>query len=170
MAIDPRHVGRRYGPFRTTVCAERIRDFATAVAGGVPGHFGTATGEPHPLTVDEQEAAKSRYGSLVAPPTFGVTFAMHPFALACADPEIGLDLVRLLHAEQEFEYHSVVRPGDVLTTTGEVVEVRSKGLLDFLTVQSETRNAAGELVLVGRWSAVVRNEAPPRSEAGPAKA
>jgi len=160
MAIDPRHVGRRYGPFRTTVCAERIRDFATAVAGGVPGHFGTSTGEPHPYFVDEEAAARSRYGSLVAPPTFGVTFAMHPFALACADPEIGLDLVHLLHAEQEFEYGSVVRPGDVLTTTGEVVEVRSKGPLDFMTVRSETRNQAGELVLSGRWSAVVRNPSP----------
>jgi acyl dehydratase len=156
MAIDSRHVGRRYGPYRSTVSAERIRDFATAIAGGVPGHFGTRSGEPHPWTVDEEAAARSPYGALVAPPTFGVTFAMHPFALACADPEIGLNLVRLLHAEQEFEYGAVVRPGDVLTTTGEIVEVRSKGPLDFMTVRSETRNQAGELVLVGRWSAVVR--------------
>ncbi len=156
MAIDPRHVGRRYGPFRTTVCAERIRDFAVTVAGGVPGHFGVADGEPHPWSVDEGAAARSPYGALVAPPTFGVTFAMHPFALACADPEIGLDLVRLLHAEQEFEYGAVVRPGDVLTTTGEVVEVRTKGQLDFMVVRSETRNQSGTLVLVGRWTAVVR--------------
>jgi acyl dehydratase len=157
MPIDPRHVGRRYGPFRTTVCAERIRDFATAVAGGVPGIFGSAGGDsPHPWTVDEEAARASPHGSLVAPPTFGVTFAMKPFALACGDPEIGLDLVRLLHAEQEFEYGAAVRPGDVLTTHGEVVEVRSKGSLDFLVVRSETRNQGGETVLVGRWTAVVR--------------
>ena len=157
MPIDPRHVGRRYGPFRHTVSAERIRDFAVAVAGGVPGHFGAASGDPHPWSVDEGAAALSPYGALVGPPTFGVTFAMDPFALACADPEIGLNLVRLLHAEQEFEHGRVVRPGDVLTTTGEVVEVHSKGPLDFMTVRSETRNQAGELVLVGRWTAVIRN-------------
>jgi len=157
MPIDTRHVGRRYGPFRTTVCAERIRDFATAVAGGVPGIFGAEGGDaPHPWTVDEEAARFSPHGSLVAPPTFGVTFAMKPFALACSDPEIGLDLVRLLHAEQEFEYGTAVRPGDVLTTHGEVVEVRSKGSLDFLVVRSETRNQGGEMVLVGRWTAVVR--------------
>ncbi|HVP67887.1 MAG TPA: MaoC family dehydratase N-terminal domain-containing protein [Anaeromyxobacteraceae bacterium] len=157
MPVDPRHVGRRYGPFHNTVCGERIRDFATVVAGGVPGHFGSASGEAHPYSVDEEAAARSRYGALVAPPTFGVTFAMRPFAEACVDPEIGIDLVRLLHAEQEFEHFSVVRPGDVLETTGEVVEIRSKGPLDFLTVRSETRNQAGALVLVGRWTAVVRN-------------
>jgi acyl dehydratase len=157
MPIDPRHVGRRYGPFRITVCAERIRDFAVAISGGTPGFFGGGPGEgAHPWTVDEDAAARSPHGALVAPPTFGVTFAMHPFALACGDPEIGLDLLRLLHAEQEFEYGAVVRPGDVLTTTGEVVEVRSRGSLDFMVVRSETTNQGGEQVLVGRWTAVVR--------------
>ena len=157
MGIDPRHVGRRYGPFRTTVCAERIRDFATVVAGGVPGIFGAEVGAaPHPWTFDEEAARASPHGALVAPPTFAVTFAMKPFALACGDPELGIDLVRLLHAEQEFEYGAPVRPGDVLTTHGEIAEVRSKGSLDFVVVRTETRNQGGEMVVVGRWTGVVR--------------
>jgi acyl dehydratase len=156
MPIDPRHVGRRYGPFRNTVCAEQIRAFAVAVSGGVPGHFGTARGDPHPWSVDEEAARRSPHGALVAPPTFGVTFAMKPFALACSDPDLGLDLLRLLHAEQEFEHGAPVRPGDELTTVGEIVEVRSRGPLDFLTVRSETVNHSGERVLVARWTAVIR--------------
>jgi acyl dehydratase len=156
MAIDVRHVGRRYGPFPITVCAEQIRAFALAVAGGVPGYFGSAQGEPHSPGVDEEAARRSPHGALVAPPTFGVTFAMRPFALACTDPELGLDLLRLLHAEQEFEHGAPVRPGDVLTTVGEIVAVRSRGLLDFLTVRTETVNQDGERVLVARWTAVIR--------------
>jgi acyl dehydratase len=156
MPIDPRHVGRRYGPFRNTVCADQIRAFAVAVSGGVPGYFGTARGDPHPWSVDEKEARRSPHGALVAPPTFGVTFAMKPFALACSDPELGLDLLRLLHAEQEFEHGAPVRPGDELTTVGEIVEVRSRGPLDFLTVRTETTSASGERVLVARWTAVIR--------------
>jgi acyl dehydratase len=144
MPVDPRHVGRRYGPFHKTVCAEQIRSFAIAVSGGVPGYFGNAKGDPPPG------------GGLVAPPTFGVTFAMEPFALACSDPELGLDLLRLLHAEQEFEHGAPVRPGDELTTEGEIVEVRSRGPLDFLTVRTETVNGSGERVLVARWTAVIR--------------
>ena len=157
MAMDPRHVGRRYGPFRNTVCADQIRAFAVAVSGGVPGYFGTARGDPHPWSVDEEEARRSTHGALVAPPTFGVTFAIRPFALACTDPELGLDLLRLLHAEQEFEHGAPVRPGDVLTTLGEIVDVRSRGSLDFLTVRTETVNQGGERVLVARWTAVIRN-------------
>jgi acyl dehydratase len=144
MPIDPRHVGRRYGPFRKTVCAEQIRSFAIVVSGGVPGYFGPSRADPAPR------------GTPVAPPTFGVTFAMEPFALACADPELGLDLLRLLHAEQEFEHGTPVRPGDELTTVGEIVEIRSRGPLDFLTVRSETVNGSGERVLVARWTAVIR--------------
>ena len=156
MAIDTRHVGRRYGPFRSTVGAEQIQAFALAVAGGVPGYFGSARGEPHPSSVDEEVARSSPHGALVAPPTFGVTFAMRPFALACTDPELGLDLLRLLHAEQEFEHGAPVRRGDVLTTVGEIVDVRSRGTLDFLTVRTETVNQGGERVLVARWTAVIR--------------
>jgi acyl dehydratase len=156
MPIDPRHVGRRYGPFRNTVCAEQIRAFAVAVSGGVPGYFGTARGDPHPWSVDEEAARRSPHGALVAPPTFGVTFAMKPFALACSDPELGLDLLRLLHAEQAFEHGAPVRPGDELTTVGEIVEVRSRGPLDFLTVRTETTSGTGERVLVARWTAVIR--------------
>jgi len=157
MAIDTRHVGRRYGPFRTTVCGERIRDFSVAVSGGTPGFFGTATGEgAHPWTVDEEAARRSPHGGLVAPPTFGVTFAMQPFALACADPEIGLDLVRLLHAEQEFVWHDVIRPGDVVETTGEITDLYARGALQFLVMRTESRRPDGRLVVEGIWTAVVR--------------
>lgn len=156
MAIDPRHVGRRYGPYRTTVCAERIRAFAVAVSGGVPGYFAAAQGRPHPFSVDEDVARRSPHGTLVAPPTFGVTFAMEAFAEACSDPLLGIDLLRLLHADQEFEQGVPVRPGDVLVTEGEIVEIRTKGSLDFMTVRTETVNQAGERVLVARWGAVVR--------------
>ena len=156
MAIDPRHVGRRYGPFRNTVCADQIRAFAIAVSGGAPGYFATSPGDPHPFCVDEEAARRSPHGALVAPPTFGVTFAMRSFADACSDPELGIDLLRLLHAEQEFEHGAPVHPGDVLTTVGEIVEIRSRSSLDFLTVRTETVNQDGERVLVGRWMAVVR--------------
>jgi acyl dehydratase len=156
MPIDPRHVGRRYGPYRNTVCGDQIRAFATAVSGGVIGYFASAQGEPHPWSVDEEAARRSPHGTLVAPPTFGVTFAMRPFAEACSDPALGIDLVRLLHAEQEFEHGVPVRPADELTTTGEIVEIRGRSGLDFVVVRTETVNAAGERVLVGRWTAVVR--------------
>ena len=157
MPIDARHLGRRYGPYRFEVGLERIRDFVAAVGGGVPGRvFSAPPTDPHPFTWEEAAARASRHRGLVAPPAFATAFAIQPFAVACSDPELGIDLVRLLHAEQEFEHGVPVRPGDELTTVGEIVEIRSRGSLEFLAVRTETVNGAGERVLVGRWTAVVR--------------
>ena len=159
MPIDPKNVGRRYGPFRYVVGLEEIRDYALAVSDGIPGRvsWGVRSADVHPWYVDEAAGKASPYGSVIAPPTFCASFAIEPFALACADPEVGLDLVRLLHGEQEFAFHEVVRPGDVLDTTGEIAEVHSKGPLDFMVVKTATRNQHGRLVVEGRWTAVVRN-------------
>ena len=159
MPIDPRHVGRKYGPFRYVASLEKIRDFALAVSDGVPGriYWGAAPADAHPWFVDEAAGRASPWGSVIAPPTFCVNFAMEPFVMACADPEIGLDLVRLLHGEQEFTFHEPVRPGDELQSTGEIAEVYQKGPLDFIVVRTASRNQHGRLVVEGRWTAVVRN-------------
>jgi acyl dehydratase len=156
--IDASHLGRRYGPYRYTVGLEEIRDFAVTLAGGVPGRVFTRSPPepPHPWFVDEDAAAASPHGGVIAPPTFCVRFAMQPFALACADPALGIDLVKLLHGEQVFEYGDVVRPGDLLETTGEIVDIRQKAGMDFLTVKTTTRNQRGRTVVVGTWKAVVR--------------
>ncbi len=156
--IDPRHVGRRYGPFRYVVGLEEIRDFAIAVAGGVPGRvFPRAPPvPPHPWFVDEEAAKASPAGGIVAPPTFCARFAIQPFALACADPALGIDLVKLLHGEQAFEYGAPVRPGDVLDTVGEISDIRERAGMDFLTVRTTTTNQHGRMVVMGTWKAVVR--------------
>jgi acyl dehydratase len=156
--IDRAHLGRRYGPHRYVVGAEEIRDFAVTVAGGMPGRVfaGEPPEAPHPFFVDEATARASRHGGLIAPPMFCVRFAMQPFAQACADPALGIDLVKLLHAEQAFAYGEPVHPGDVLETLGEIVEIRQKAGMDFLTVKTVTTNQHGRMVVEGTWKAVVR--------------
>jgi acyl dehydratase len=159
MPIDPRHVGKKYGPFRYQASFEKIRDFALAISGGIPGHvsWGGGLADIHPWFVDEAAGRASSWGSVIAPPTFCVNFAMEPFARACADPEVGLDLLHLLHGEQAFTFHEPVRPGDEFETTGEIAEVYSKGPLDFMVVKTVTRNQHGRPVVEGRWTAVVRS-------------
>ncbi len=156
--IDRAHVGRRYGPYRYTVGLEEVRDFAVTVAGGVPGRVfaGEPPERPHPLFVDEAAARASRHGGIIAPPTFCVRFAMQPFAAACADPALGLDLVRLVHGEQAFTFGDPVRPGDVIETAGEIAGLTEKAGLVFLTVRTVSVNQHGRTVVEGTWTAVVR--------------
>ena len=82
---------------------------------------------------------------------------MEPFAKACADPELAVNVLRLVHGDQELELFEPVRPGDVLTTAGEVTRIQERGNLDFLEVTSTTTNQHGRVVVRGTWTAIIRN-------------
>jgi len=156
--IDKQHLGRRYGPFVFTAGLEQIKDFAAATGGGVPGRvFGVAPPEAHPWTWDEQAAAASPHGGIIAPPGFATAFAIQPFSAACSDPALAVNVLRLVHGEQELEWLGVVRPGDVLTTTGEITRLQDRANLDFLEVTTTTVNQRGETVVRGVWTAIIRN-------------
>lgn len=158
MPIDKKHLGRRYGPYQFTVGVEHVRDFVAAVGGGVPGQaFPAAPAHFHPLTWDPEAAARGPHGGIVAPPTFATAFAIRPFAAACSDPELAVNVLRLVHGDQELEFGALVRPGDVLATTGQITRVQERGTLDFLEVTTETTNQRGELVVKGVWTAIIRN-------------
>jgi len=157
VAIDRRHLGRRYGPFQYAVGVEQIRDFAAATGGGVPGRvFAAPPPHAHPWTWDEEAAARSPYGAVIAPPGFAATFAIQPFSAACADPALGLDVLRLLHGGQELEILAPVRAGDLLTTTGEITRLQDRAGLDFLDVTTTSLNQRGEVVVRAVWTAVIR--------------
>ena len=57
-----------------------------------------------------------------------------------------MNVLRLVHGEQEFEFHEPVRPGDLLETEGEITRLQERGNLDFVEVTTTTRNQHG------RWS------------------
>jgi acyl dehydratase len=160
MPVDPRGVGRRYGPYRYQVGLESIRSFAAAVSGGVPGRVLWSPGgggeAGHPFHRDGEAAARSPHGTVIAPPTYAATFAMQAFAAALADPAVGVDLSRVVHGEQELELLVPVRPGDVLETTGVIASVEPKERLDLVVVATESRNQRGELAVRGSWTAAVR--------------
>jgi acyl dehydratase len=155
--IDPAHVGRRYGPFSFSVGLEQIRSFVAAVGGGVPGRvFSSPPDRAHPLTWDDGAAAAGPHGGIVAPPGFAAAFAIEPWARAVVDPALGIDVLRLLHGEQDLEFLEPVRPGDVLTTSGEITRIEARSALDVVEVTSTTVNQRGRTVVRGVWTAAVR--------------
>ena len=159
MAIDKRFLGREYGPFVYEAGLEKMREFAFAVGGGIPSTGYSAKGPPeglNPVLFDEAAGKASSYGSVIGFPSFAVTFAIAPFAKACSDPELKLNLLRLVHGEQTFEFLEVVRPGDRLTTTGKITDITTKRSLDFLTVSTETKNQNGKVVVNAKWTAIIR--------------
>jgi acyl dehydratase len=158
MALDPKFVGRKYGPYTYKIGLEKMREFAFVVAGGIPSiGFGNPPEGLNPLMWSEEAARQGPHKAVVAFPTFCVTFAIRPFSAAVSDPEIGVNLLMLVHGEQDFEFFDVMKDGDVMTTTGEITEMYAKAGKDFVVVVTESKNQTGKLVVRGTWTAVIRN-------------
>lgn len=132
--------------------------------------FARAVGDPNPVYHDADAAKKTEAGSIIAPPTF-------PQSVAQFDPEYHLrpkhgqkwfgsakgpsgiegkpSSSGGLHAEQHYEYHRHLKPGDVLTVEtkpGKTWEKESKraGKLTFRERITEYRDQNGELVITAR--------------------
>jgi acyl dehydratase len=137
--------------------------------------FARAIGDANPIYYDAEYAKNTEPGSLIAPPTFIQASAQfdpdyflrpkigQPWFGSGKEPtgikpgtsgETG-GLGRVLHAEQHYEYHRPLRPGDVLTVTVQPgrkweKEGRRSGKLIFSETVVEFRDQKGELVVTAR--------------------
>jgi acyl dehydratase len=153
--------------------------------------FARSAGDPNPIYSDEEYAASTEVGGIIAPPTFVQASAQfdpdYPLRPKLGEPWFGsgkepTGLTRSggggggggggagLHAEQHFEYHRPLRPGDVLSVTSKEgksweKQGRRSGLLKFREIVQEFRDEAGELVVTARLVSV-RTERVPTQEQG----
>lgn len=140
-------IGRESKPSTAEVVAEEVIAFAEAI------------GDSNPLYVDPEAARKSRFGAIVAPPTFPIRMGA-----ASGDPEMFLALelnyASLLHAEQEFEWFRPLVAGEKVTITGRVGDMYEKqgksGTLDFVVLEQIARDRKGETVYVGKTTLISR--------------
>ncbi|MCP4682854.1 MAG: MaoC family dehydratase [Desulfobacterales bacterium] len=122
--------------------------------------FCKSIGDNRPEYVDEEVAAKSHFGTIVAPPTYPMRFLFDAL-----DPdlffELDLNLAGIVHAEQEFIYERPVKAGEQLTITGEVHDIWEKqgrsGLLDFVTFEAKGyEQTSEELVFTAYMTLISR--------------
>ena len=120
--------------------------------------FALATGETDAVYLDDERAAESEYGGIVAAPTF-----CNVFAGSVERPDIGLEFGDLqFHAGQAIENQSPVRPGDSLTAKTRLKEVYSKtgrsGKMVFEVWETTFTNQRGETAATVRESFVHRSK------------
>jgi acyl dehydratase len=148
MALDQSVVGRVYtpsGPY--LVGREKIREFAEAIGADDDAYF------------DPAAAAARGHPDVIAPPTFPVLLTMPASWAIGADPDLGLDLSRVVHGDQRFRYTRPVRAGDRLVSVTTVEKIMARGGHEFLTTRTDIATDAGEPV-VSVWSRlVVRGDA-----------
>ena len=143
MPVDSSLVGRTYPPSRPyEVGREKIREFADAL------------GDPHPAYRDPGAAKALGHPDVVAPPTFPIIFALDSALAVLRD--LGIDLARVVHGDQNFRYSRPLRPGDRLVTTVEVVGVKQLAGNDVLTVDCVSVTEEGEHVVTSTCTLVHR--------------
>lgn len=122
---------------------ERSKPVWNIVERGAVRKFAEAIGDPNPLYTDEASAKASRYGALVAPPTFPRTFE-YGVLEGMGWPEGGM-----LHGEHRIEYEGgPLRVGEVVHCYTELKDYYEKegrgGLLGFVVVERFGETPAGE--------------------------
>ena len=147
--------------------------------------FARAVGDPNKIYYDEEHAKTTEPGAIIAPPTFAQASAQFDENYSLR-PKIGVPWHGSakeatgvkpaesapeksskkssggggLHAEQHFEYHRHIGPGDVLTATNKPgktweKEGRRAGKLKFSESIVEYRDQNGELVITARGVSVM---------------
>jgi len=141
--VDQSAVGRAFTPVTARVEPGRLRFFLDTL------------GERNPVYRDDKAAP--------VPPTYLFCLEMmdatEPFEFLNA---LDIDLARVLHGEQRFDYHAPVVVGDTVTFKPRVTSVTDKkgGAMTLIVVETAVTNQNGVHVADTSRTIVVRNARP----------
>jgi acyl dehydratase len=139
--------GKEYQPVSFSVERDHVLRFADAI------------GEDQPIYRDPRPARDAGYAEQVAPPTFVTTMQIMTSGQVVVDQELGLNYSLVVHGEQEYEWRRPVVVGDLLSAVPRIADIYAKGPHEYLVIEAEITDAAGELVVVSRTTLLSRGTA-----------
>ena len=90
------------------------------------------------------------------PATFMTAAEFTVIPEVAADPELGLDLSRVLHANQEYEFRRPLEEGEALVIRSRIEAIREMGGNGFLVLVTELHEPGGEVVCIARSTLIER--------------
>jgi acyl dehydratase len=146
--INTSVIGKEYAPYVVTVERGKIKEFARAI------------GDLNPAYLDDRVAQASEWGDIVAPPTFATTFRDEHADTSAFLRELGTDISRVLHGEQEFELFRPIQPGHTYVCRPRVLDIYEKtgrsGPMAFVVRETTITDRQNEIVGTMRHITVVR--------------
>ena len=138
--MDKDAIGRTGVPVTMRVEHGKIREFARAIKDDNPVYF-------------DEDYARKEAGGIMPPPTSTMPVAL--WNDGGGRPLLDMDLRRLLHGGQEFEFVKPIHAGDIVTAQTRVADVYTKpgkrgGEMTFAVTETELKNQHGEVVLYSR--------------------
>jgi acyl dehydratase len=148
VALDTAIIGKEYPPFAFTVERGKIKEFARAI------------GDLNPFYLDDEAGRASPWGDIIAPPTFPIIFRSEAADSTAVLRDLGVEIGRVLHGEQEFEQFRPFTPGQTVLCRTRVVDVYEKpgrsGPLGFVVREMTVTDGDNEIVATMRQVTVVR--------------
>lgn len=128
---------------------------AVEVEKGAVRKFALAIGETNPLYLDEEYAATTRFGGIVAPPTF-VAALKAPGLPPLPEPPVLFTVY--LHTDDLIQHYAPIRVGDVITSSPRLTDVFMKdgraGEMLFTTFTYTMTNQRDAHVATLAWTEV----------------
>ncbi len=145
--IDPAFIGTAQPERAVEVERGRLRAFAHAI------------GEIDPVYTELDAARAAGHPDLPVPPTFlfglGLGGGQDNYAWLA---DLGVDLLTVLHGEQQFTYHGIAYAGDILRFTPRITDIfsKKKGALQFMVRDISVQRDDGSPVAELRETLIVR--------------
>ncbi len=149
--VDTSKIGHSFPPFTIEVERCKIHELALAV------------GDPNPIYHEREAAQQAGYKDVPLFPTAPTMFGFWGNTQFGSQlTSIGINPVRALHGEEEYEYLAPIYPGDTLTGVTTIVEGKTRkgkdgSTLDILTTETRYTNQDNVPVLNTRTMVVVRS-------------
>lgn len=128
--------GRSFEPLTERLTEEMIKEFGEAIE------------TQNPVFMDKDEASKSRFGDIIAPPMIAYLLFRHSYLANATMPGGGIGL------NMEFEFLKAVKVNEAVTTKTHVSESYEKKGKKIITLEGITENVKGEIVYISRLSAI----------------
>lgn len=148
--FDTSKVGHSFPPFTIEVARAKIHELALAI------------GDPNPIYHSKEAAQEAGYHDVPLFPTSATTFTFWGnTGMVEQLIGLGINVMRILHGEEEYEYLAPIYPGDTLTGVVTVADGKSRqgrdgSSMDIVNLEARYTDQNGREVLIARQTIVVR--------------
>ncbi len=147
--FDKSKVGVSFPPFSIEVERGKISELALAI------------GDDNPVYHSREAAQAQGFSDVPLFPTMPTLFSFWGNKELWHHLEqVGINVKRILHGEEEYEYLAPVYPGDVLTGTTTIIDGKTRkikdGSMDIVTTETRYTNHDKQSVVVAKSMLIVR--------------
>ena len=148
--FDKSWVGQSFPPFTIEVERAKIHELALAI------------GDPNPIYHSREAAQSAGYKDVPLYPTGPTLFNFWGNRKGGNNlASTGLNVMRILHGEEEYDYLAPIYPGDMLTGVTTIIEGKNRqgkdgSYMDIVTTETRYTNQHNQPVLNARSTVVVR--------------